>query len=410
MTDNSQKSYRWGLLIVLFILLSGCFPGFQPVKQEPEVFYRDVTPVVSATPSTAKTPASAPDSTQTPFSPDENNPLIKLAWFHNPVYDAEPDVLASNYDLFILTRTDEQFRDSLKALGSKAKFLMFIGFESIHNPGSCTEQPWLNQAAYKVGDFCDIRDNHPDWFLLDTGGNQVILKWEDQQFYFMDPANEGWQNFLIDRIRQMRQTNGWDGVFMDNMDASLGRFTRNGIQLAKYPDNISLQKAHTALLVKVRNELAGPGKFPLFANITYLEEPAVFYQYMQYLDGAMIEDFAVDWTFYHSPTTWLSQMDFIEKAQKYGRKFILVAQGTQNDNQRQVFALASYLLINNGNLYFRYTNQEYYRYSWLYENYEIQLGSPLGMRYQSQGFWQRDFEHGQVRVNPVTHEAAIELK
>ena len=261
-----------------------------------------------------------------------------------------------------------------------------------------------------MGDFCDISANHPDWFLLDTAGERVVLKWEDQQFYFMDPANEGWQNFLIERIRLAQQTYGWDGVFMDNMDASLGRFTRNGIQLAKYPGNTSLQKAHSALLARVRNELAGPGGYPLFANITYLEDPSVFFEYMQYLDGAMIEDFAVDWTFYHSAATWQSQMDFIDKAQNYGRKFILVAQGTQNDQQRQVFALASYLLINNGNLYFRYTNQEYYRYSWLYDNYQVKLGSPLGVRYQSQGFWLRDFEHGQVRVNPVTHEAAIELK
>ena len=112
----------------MFFLLSGCFPGFQTGKQEPEVFYREVTPVVAATAETARTPVQPSEPIQTPFSPSESNPLIKLAWFHNPIYDAKPEVLANNYDLFILTRTDEEFRDSVKNLGSKAKFLMFIGF------------------------------------------------------------------------------------------------------------------------------------------------------------------------------------------------------------------------------------------------------------------------------------------
>ncbi len=84
-----------------------------------------------------------------------------------------------------------------------------------------------------------------------------------------------------------------------------------------------------------------------------------------------------------------------------------MAQGDQADTNRQNFAFASYLLISNGKVAFRYGNDSAYSQVWLYNNYSAQLGSPLGARYQTGTTWRRDFTNGYVIVDPTNHTATI---
>jgi hypothetical protein len=100
-------------------------------------------------------------------------------------------------------------------------------------------------------------------------------------------------------------------------------------------------------------------------------------------------------------------MSLAEKTQNQGKHIILVAPGTEADTNRQNFAFASYLLISNGKAAFRYSNETSYRQVWLYNNYRVDLGTPLGARYQSGSSWRRDFTQGYVIVDPVNHTATI---
>ncbi len=102
-------------------------------------------------------------------------------------------------------------------------------------------------------------------------------------------------------------------------------------------------------------------------------------------------------------------MEMAARAQAMGKWVILVAQGEQQDLTRQQFAFASYLLVNEGKATFRYTHQTVYDEIWFYANYGIDLGSPLGPRYQDGEFWRRDFANGYVLVNPQDHSSRIEL-
>jgi hypothetical protein len=133
-------------------------------------------------------------------------------------------------------------------------------------------------------------------------------------------------------------------------------------------------------------------------------------RYLEYLDGAMIESFAVGWNGSHrSLPEWLLQMNLAETAQKRGKLVVLVAQGSQPDTARQKFAFASYLLVNEGYAFFRYADADGYRRIWLYENYEIDLGKPLGSRYLHGFVWRRDYEKGYVIVDPLQRTATIEV-
>jgi hypothetical protein len=159
--------------------------------------------------------------------------------------------------------------------------------------------------------------------------------------------------------------------------------------IPKYPNDASYQAATEGFLQYLRDNLFEPHQLPVLANIISVKDRQVWLRYLQYLDGAMIESFAVDWSQdYRSAANWEDQMAAIEVALSQGKNLILVAQADQYDLFRQQFALASYLLVANENAFFRYADGDGYREVGLYENYFLDLGEPLSPR-QRGSFWAR---------------------
>ncbi len=225
--------------------------------------------------------------------------------------------------------------------------------------------------------------------------------------YFMDIGNPGFQAFWLQRVMKALQENGWDGVFIDNADASLVRYKKIEQVPVKYPTDESFQTAVKSFLSSVNEGLKAKGLFA-FANITGLKDPDVWFDYLQSLDGAMQESFVVDWdSGYRSDSQWEEHLSRMEKSQSEGKHVICVAQGKQNDTDRQQFAYASYLLIASGNASFRYASGCCYMYPWIFDNYAIDLGTPLGPRSFRDGVWQRSFSNGRVIVNLKDHKGQI---
>lgn len=352
--------------------------------------------IVTATPMITRytTPAAVFDS-------------VQLAWFCKPpAGNAALNFIAQNFDFFILTKRDETERDFIRSMAANADPLQYILFSGIEDPGSCTAQPFRNQVADQPGDFCRISEQHPDWFMLDRFGNRIVIA----DAPMMDPTNQGWQQFFLNWVIKSHEEFGWNGVFLDNVEASLNKITKHRSGPALYPTDAEFQAAVESFLKYLYNNYFKPYNRPLMANIIELKDPQVWLRYLNYLDGAMLEAFAVDWnTGYLSVEEWQEQMSMITSSQQMGKTVILVAQGNQLDLERQKFAFASYLLVNEGKAYFRYSNDLAYHQIWFYDNYSIDLGMPLGPRYQQGDLWQRDFTNGIVQVNPRTHEAQILL-
>ncbi len=331
--------------------------------------------------------------------------IVNIAYFYKPPTNSDATTLAKNFSTYILTRADETFRDQLIANGVQSPILQYVRFEAIMDPGSCSAQPWRNQVAYKIGDFCSISNDHPDWFLLNSNGNRIVV---DGNFYLMDPGNQEWREFWLSRTQESQEGLGWYGVFLDNVEASLYKVNRLGGVLAKYPDDASYQAAIQGFLQFLYTSYFQPQGRPLLANIISLDDTAVWFKYLQYLDGAMDEGWAVDWkSGYLSVSEWNDALTRAEKTQAMGKYALLISQGDQANTNRQNFSFASYLLISNGRASFRYTNHSNYESVWLYPNYNIDLGSPLAPRYQQGNMWRRDFTKGSVIVDPVNHTAEI---
>ena len=125
----------------------------------------------------------------------------------------------------------------------------------------------------------------------------------------------------------------------------------------------------------------------------------------------MLENFAVDWQDgYYSAKKWETQMTPGGwQTQGFNKEIILVSQGSQKNQERQTYALASYLLINEGKAYFRYTHHLSYDQVWAYNNYLFDLGNPKGHLKIENPIWWREFEGGKVWVDPTRQQAGIEI-
>jgi hypothetical protein len=372
---------------------------------------RLVAIVESPTPGVpTNTSVPAPSRTNTPLPTRVFIENTRLAWFYKPPVSNDVATLARNFDLFILTRLDEPMRDALRARGIRAPFLQYYRFDAIHDPGNCNRQPYHNQIAMNPGEYCALARDHPDWFLRDARGNLIANVSDGARYILMDPGNEGWRAYWLERARQVHEQYGWDGIFLDNVEASLSKLKRNGTRPAKYVDEAAYQSAVEGFLAQIASYTRAHNK-PLFANIIALEDTGIWFRYLAYLDGAMEEAFAVDFNNrYLAPADWERDLARLEQTQALGKDVILVAQGTRADSARLQFAWATYLLINDGRAFFRYAASDAYDEIWLYREYEWQLGEPLGARYQNGNLWQRDFAKGTVAVDPISHTATITLR
>ena len=388
------------LRIAILVLIAGGIV-FTAYAAQRKPLAPSSTPTVTAGKTDSAPVTSAAQTTPTPYAGN----IVRLAWFYKPPDPSQLDLVIKKTDFYILTHKDETARGEIKARGIKAPFSQYLLFSVINDPGDCTDEPNGNQVAFKAGDFCAISQSHPDWFLLDGDGNRIVSR---KNTYYMDPGNEGFRAFWLQRARELQETYGWDSIFLDNVEASRVKMLDTNGSLAKYPDDASYQHAVEGFLAYIRQNYFQPRGKPMYANIVSVADEAVWDSYLQYLDGAMVESFATDWSDgYRTQDEWNQQMDQAQHALSQGKTLILVAQGDEADQKLQNLAFASYLLIANGNAFFRYSNSDSYRELWLYENYNLDLGAPLGDRYKYKGGWRRDFAHGYVVVKPQSQEAEI---
>ena len=338
-----------------------------------------------------------------------SNGFINVAHFYKPPSNTDVVTAARSFDFMVLSGGDEIYRDQLVANGYDNTILQYFGSVGIQNPGNCTAMPRMNQVAFGAGDFCWISQSHPDWFLLDNRGQRILAS-PGSDIYRMDPGSPGWREFFVMRITRYQAAKRWSGLFLDNLEASLSFIQRDGHTLAKYPTDASYQAAIRGFLEYLRVNYSQPyNNRPIVANIIARRDEAGWFGYMPYLDGAMQESWAVDWapTQYVTEAKWRSDLVLAEKTQSQGKNIVLVSQGYWSDVPRQNFAYASYLLISNGKAGFRYGNAANYRQVWLFRNYQIDLGTPRGPRYQVGTTWRRDFTKGYVIVDPVNHTGTI---
>lgn len=417
-----HSGYLLNLSLVLGIVMGGWLSACTVTDSESNL--GNSNPIVeSATPSILRVdiPTIPPDKS-IPLVVDNNDTIInntaspQLIWFYKPSKLLNAETLAQDFDFFILTKKDEEYRDALYDINPEFQILQYIRFDAIHDPCgilsygeredcSCdTGQPYSNNVAWLPQDLCDIIEYHSDWFLRDKHGKYII----SENFVHMDPGNQGWREFWLSRVKYSQEVLGWDGVYLDNVEGSIGWHRVEDAGLLFYDDNSYRQQVNDFLKYIYKGYFEPEG-IRVYANIISAEQISTWLAYLQYLDGALNESWAADWHDDYIPIEeWQRDLALVEQIQALGKDAILVTQGSQDDTQRQLFAFASYLLVNSERAYFRYAHSSVYREAWLYENYDYGIGQPINVRYiVKDNIWRRDFTNGFVEVNP--EEIAVNI-
>ena len=385
--------------VIIGIIYTGGNQGFQ-------------TAAATGTTKNIELPDGSPPPILVPTQDGPANSSTKLAWFTSLPKNRHDILTVANwFDLFILIQGDEANREMVRQFDMGGPILQYLDFESIQDPGSCFAEPKLNQVAFLVNDFCSISENHPDWFLLNDKGERITQMDNGNLWYLMDPGNIEWQGFFLDRIKTFQADPNWDGVFFDNVPLSLA-FLEDGNNVpTKYSTDEKYQSAVQSFLEFLHKEYFQTNNKLMFANLVSRRGDINWVDQLNFIDGAMLEGWAIDWPDgYRSPDEWEEHMKIAELTQQQGKVIILVSLGNQSDFDLQRFAFASYLLINDGKAVFRFANSDKYREIWIYDNYSFDLGEPLNYRYLTNTGWKRDFKNGSVVVDPESHHVEIIVK
>ncbi len=366
-------------------------------------------------------PTAAPTDQPSPFG---------LAWFHKPPQDGTTaQQLADQHSYIHLTGpADIPFRNQLRGAGYKGPILTYVTMNAVEGPGpyrdasaSCDESytPHDNQLAFYSGDFCKYIHPNESWFLHNASGARIVDDYfgSGRYAYMMNPADPGWRAFAMERLKYIKDTWFYDGIWLDNVDVDRSRvmseLTNSDGGLQEYATDDAWREAVKTWLADARETL---GDYPIWANLVGGGLRADAWDaYAPYLDGAMDESFAVQWLDgWRTPDQWQAQIQRAERWLSMGKGLIMVGQGPKDDAERMRFTLVSYLLVAQGTqATFRYTRfDSYYSEMWLYPEYDTarQLGAPLGACQEvSPGLWRRDFAHGYVEVDLQRHQGRLVL-
>jgi hypothetical protein len=358
---------------------------------------------------------------------EDLEPSTKLAFFpYTPIDGDAPDVLADRVEFITLTYGDEAYRDAVRRAGFDGPILQYLSVSQVNGPGPyrdnntvCDEgfEPLRNGIVRDVGSYCRDLHQNEDWFLHNGAGERLYsVVGVTGVWYHMNPSNPEWRTFASQRIARDiigPDALGYDGLLLDNVELSLKKLTdqvenRDGTVL-EFANDADYQTAWATYLGQIRAS-AGP-ETQLWANmVSDLNIGSTWALYLTYLDGAMSPAFA---TGYDGLTVaeWENNVGQAEAALANGKSVVAVGVGQQDDEALQTFALASYLLISDGeSAYFRYMSNETnegYTALWSYPNYEVRLGQPLGPRVEFGSTWRREFQCGYVEVIPANRTGSV---
>ena len=309
---------------------------------------------------------------------------------------------AARHGVVILKSGHAEQMRRIKAARPGVKVLVYKNF-------TFTSSSWTAPAPSGVL----FSESQPDWFLRDGAGRTI----ESSGYGYltaMDVGHPAYQQRWADNVASEVASEGWDGVFLDDVNPTMKYHTDPG-RIAKYPNDAAWSDATRRALAAITPRIRAVGKLAV-ANIgTWHEHYATGRAWLQHLDGAMQENF-VKWGTSPSdgyvwdwPTGgWSTMLEMVRETERQGKLFLGIAHSQNGDAPAARYGWATVLLAGQGRSYFA-LHGDYANETWFPE-YDYRLGTPSAAAAQGpDGVWRRRFEHGLVVVNPTTGARSVEL-
>jgi hypothetical protein len=260
--------------------------------------------------------------------------------------------------------------------------------------------------------YAEALHEHPQWLLRDRAG-QPIRCAGYSYLWAMDVGNRGFQRRWAKEVVGELKSQGWDGVFIDNVNPTI-RYYHDPADVARYPTDAAYSAAMTSALSYIAPRVHGAGKL-VMANIgSWPNYRATGMRWLRYLDGAMDERFTkfmpARGRGYRSQGEWQTELAILRQTQRQGKWFMGIAQSSDGDVQAERFGWATMLLGSSGHATFALQNDAEYGIETWFSDYEAPLGRALGgAREQSSGIYRRRFSGGLVLVNPTSAAHTVGL-
>jgi hypothetical protein len=310
-----------------------------------------------------------------------------------------PAAEGARYRVMILQQYDAQMIPRLKALNPGLKILMYVDMMS-SDPRDPTG---LSDA---VG-YDDAVVNHPEWFLRDASGNPLVFK-DYPTSYVMDVGNPAYQDDGVARISAEAKGDGFDGIFLDDANASLRWVIAGGsAACVTYPKTAQWQAAVYSFLANVGAQLHQAGLLVL-ANIGGSTiTPRLWQRWNGPLDGAMEESFTNGGTGEDSIENgrWAAKLTHARWSEANGK--ISLDHAVTGTRAGARYGLATMLLAARDENLFSASTTYTHEVWWPDYATTESLGRPLGAyRLLHNGVYRREFTNGVVLVNPHERTAS----
>lgn len=277
------------------------------------------------------------------------------------------------------------------------------------NLSASISQPFTN-GYYSTGvSYQEADSQHPEWFLRNTDGNRFTFRsWS--YLWAMDVGSSSYQRRWADNVIAQLQAQGWDGVFIDDVNPTM-KYHYSVSRVAKYPTDEAWQAATESAIANIGPRIRSRGWIAI-GNISGTGEYDVGQQWVDYLSGAMVEHFA-KWGYtagdgYAGEYTWQRQLGFLRSAQQRGKTILAVTTSKNGDRAAARYGWASVLLGAEGSAHFA-LHGDYSNANW-FPDYDYKLGRPTtGLRQSTNGIRRRSFENGIVVVNPTSRQRTAKL-
>lgn len=318
----------------------------------------------------------------------------------------DPSLTATRSRVVILLPWQTALMHRLKASNPK---LIVLEYKDL---GNASDYPPVEGFSADGVSYTQALTQHPNWLLRDRAG-QPIRCAGFPYLWAMDVGNPGFQRAWAAEVAGELESEGWDGVFIDNVNPTI-RYYHDPADVASYPNDAAYSAAVTAALAQIVPTIHAAGKLAM-ANIgSWPSYPAVGARWLRRLDGAMDERFtkftAAPGRGYRSSGEWHTELSILRQSQREGKWFMGIAQSSDGDVQAERFGWATMLLGSGGHATFALQDDANYGVETWFSDYEAPIGHPLGAVLQRRsGMELRRFSHGLVLVNPTARRHTLRL-
>jgi hypothetical protein len=361
---------------------------------------QSLAPTAGAAPSGAAARAGSPPPPAAVATASHVLPAIRpeVAWPHLPLTAARSRIV-------ILLPWQQALMHRLKAANPH---LIVLEYKDLSNASS---YPLVDGVGAGGVSYAQALA-HPSWLLRNRAGQPIRCRGYPY-LWALNVGSRSFQRAWTGEVVHELTAQGWDGVFLDNVDPTI-RSYYDPADVARYPTDAAYAAATTSALAFLAPRIHAAGKL-VMANIgSWPNYARTGTSWLQYLDGAMDERFVkyldAPGQGYRPSSEWRTELSILQRTQREGKWFIGITESSYGDTAAARYGWATMLLGAGGRAAFALQNDTQYGLENWFGEYNLPLGRARGPAVEGpSGVYRRRFADGLVLVNPTAAARTVKL-